>query len=476
MKLRTRMIVISGIAILIALTLTNGIIWIVTNKSQRNEAYIQAFQNSYMVMKDFDKILEQCDKGSLDNSLLQYYFKTYKTDGNQFDDYNICIRQISSEDSSEQYEEIYNHTVFSVDELMNLDYIGCSGSVEMGYHLMDYGGGQYLIFYMPYENNVRMLRIEDISYVQDYMENLAIVMVILTCIVTAVTILILYIALKHVLRPLQELNDTTRQIADGIYDKRVQIDTKDEIGQLAENFNRMAEAVEARTHSLEESEKRKTLFMGNLTHELKTPMTAISGYAQTLLSIKLSPEDQDDALLYIYEECKRLERLSKKMMKLLELDQDAELNLVEIPVKHLFEAAEKSCQVLLKEKQMTLECTEHGEIFRMDFDLMTDVMINLIDNGIKASNPGGRICLHAHDNCIEVQDFGRGIPFDEQDKILEPFYMIDKSRSRKSGGAGLGLALTALIAKRHHIDIQIQSEEGKGTRFILQFVYNSMNT
>ena len=109
-------------------------------------------------------------------------------------------------------------------------------------------------------------------------------------------------------------------------------------------------------------------------------------------------------------------------------------------MSRLFEAAEKSCDVILKDKQMTLECIEHGEHFSMDLDLMTDVLINLIDNGVKASDCGGKIVLRAYDNIIEVQDFGQGIPAE------------------------------ALIAKRHNISIQIDSKEGNGTRIILQFV------
>ena len=288
--------------------------------------------------------------------------------------------------------------------------------------------------------------------------------------VAGLTTGILFIILRHILQPLQELNETTKRLAEGNYDQRVVVRRKDEIGQLEESFNKMAEAVEMSTRSLEASERQKTLFMGNLTHELKTPMTAISGYAQTLLSTKLSRENQEAALLYIYEECGRLERLSKKMMKLLELDQEDSLVFTDTPVNCLFEAAEKSCEVILKDKQMTLECMEHGEHFSMDLDLMTDVLINLIDNGVKASDCGGKIVLRAYDNIIEVQDFGQGIPAEEQEKIMEPFYMVDKSRSRKSGGAGLGLALTAMIAKQHNISIQIDSKEGNGNRIILQFV------
>ena len=174
--------------------------------------------------------------------------------------------------------------------------------------------------------------------------------------------------------------------------------------------------------------------------------------------------------LYIYEECTRLERLSKKMMKLLELDCDGELEFSDTPVKVIFEAAAKSCGRTLRERRIKLEITEHGEHFLMDADLMTDVVINLVDNAIWASEPGGTVLLKAYGRYIEVCDFGQGIPREEQDKILEPFYMIDKSRSRRKGGAGLGLALTATIAKRHNVTLAIESEPQKGTRMILQFV------
>ena len=102
-------------------------------------------------------------------------------------------------------------------------------------------------------------------------------------------------------------------------------------------------------------------------------------------------------------------------------------------------------------------------------DLMTEVLINLVDNAVKASSQGDTIRLIAKNHQILVQDTGCGIPEDEKKKILEPFYMIDKSRSRKSGGAGLGLALTALILKQHGVALAIESREGKGTTMILNF-------
>ena len=461
MKLRTRIIWISCVAVLLASLLGDSMIWILNARSLKNEAFLQAYQNFYVVMNDLEHTLANNGSTEMEEVYLQYFFKTRE------DDYNLCFRTFGFAQNEEVWKEVYNHTVFSAEELADLEYKS-RDSVE--YAELNLDGKQYLILKGEQIPGYQIYRIEDITYVWDELKKLALYMMLITMAVTAVMFVILHLVLSRVLGPLRELNDTTRHIAEGLYDQRVNIQRQDEIGQLGESFNKMAEAVETRTRNLEESEKRKTLFMGNLTHELKTPMTAISGYAQTLLSVKLSQEDQEEALHYIYEECGRLERLSKKMMKLLELDQETELDMQEIPVKQLFEAAEKSCETILQEKQIRLEYSEHGECFLVDPDLMTDVMINLIDNAVKASTPGSRIILKAYDRCLEVQDFGRGIPKEEQEKILEPFYMIDKSRSRKSGGAGLGLALTAMIAKKHQILLRIDSEEGKGTRIILQFV------
>jgi signal transduction histidine kinase len=233
----------------------------------------------------------------------------------------------------------------------------------------------------------------------------------------------------------------------------------------------MAEAVEQRSEKLYEEQRKKTLFMGNLTHELKTPMTAIMGYAETLLTTKLTREDEEEALAYIYSECGRLERLSHKMMQLLELEntnENGEIVKTNTPVREIFDASAESCSRLISEKNIQLHIEENGERFLMDVDLMTDVMVNLIDNAIKASKTGGSIYLisgtdeNGH-TFIEVMDEGVGIPDEEKSKITEPFYMVDKSRSRKSGGAGLGLALVKLILEKHGLSLEIRDGEKCGT-------------
>ena len=363
---------------------------------------------------------------------------------------------------------VYNHTVLSLDDVENNDYNSIANET-ISYGTLHYQDSEYLICKYTTKNRLSIYHLTCIDYAKDKLRNLTMYMIVITFSVMVVMSIIVALILRHSLRSLKELNATAADIAKGNYDKRVNVRGKNEIATLGTTFNQMAEAVETRTKSLEESERQKTLFMGNLTHELKTPLAAISGYAQTLLTVRLDEADEAEALGYIDEECKRLERLSKKMLRLLELDTEQKLELHEIPVRQLFERTGRLCRKLLETKGVTLQYEEHGECFLVEEDLMTEVLVNLVDNANKASKQGDTIRLIANDHQILVQDTGCGIPEEEQKKILEPFYMIDKSRSRKNGGAGLGLALTALILKRHDVTLAIEGEEGKGTTMILNF-------
>lgn len=467
MKLSVRILLISCITVLCA-TLFGGVIMFqMTAKSLRKEAEFSACENLNELRMEVNKEKEVYGTSAKIETWLTYFMKTRKNEDNHVDNYNICFYR--DDRLNDDFTEVYNHTMLTFEDLNALDYK--KGFYDISSAQTKINGKSYIVCFAELDDSTILIyRVEDLSTVDARIQQIGMSMLVILAGILVVSMAILTLLLKHTLKPLKELSDTTKRFADGDYNQRVQIHHKDEIGEVEESFNKMAEAVQESTRSLELSEKRKTLFMGNLTHELKTPMTAISGYAQTLLSVKLSPEDEREALHYIYEECGRLERLSKKMMKLLELDQEKEIDLELVPVKKLFEAAEKSCSVILKEKKIKLQYSEQGESYLMDLDLMTDVMINLIDNSVKASESGGEIWLKAYENCIEVCDFGRGIPEEEKDKILEPFYMIDKSRSRKNGGAGLGLALTAIILKQHHVILKIDSTVGEGTRMILQFV------
>ncbi len=463
MKLKTKIMWISSLAVFVALFISDVIIFTLVRRSYMDEAVAKATSDLQRVVNEFN-VSSNNSQSDITNSFASYILKKLN------DPYNIAFYVTHVEGEIVYQKEIYNHTVFTLEELSGLKYEYCNQQNYM-YTFYEYGGQHYIIFDSIIQlQPIELYRVADITYVWDKLKMLVVGMIIIMVAVIFMVQIIVSRIMNKVLKPLKELNSTAENIADGDYEHRIAITSQDEIGKLSESFNKMADAVEQRTRNLQESEHRKTLFMGDLTHELKTPMTAISGYAQLLLTTKLSEENKEEALTYIYEECGRLERLSKKMMKLLELDYEEALELREVPASQLFEAVAKACSQLLKNKSMNLECVEAGEAYMVDVDLMTDALINLVDNGIKASDEGSKIILKASGNIITVQDFGKGIPREEQDKILEPFYMIDKSRSRQNGGAGLGLYLTATILNKHNCRLVIESEVGKGTCMNLQFV------
>lgn len=456
MRLKTKILLICCLSVLLSSVVCSVAVYILVRNFSMDAAEGQSFKDAiaaFSKLEDDMTAIQIKKDDTVDEKVLEYIFKK------QGDKLLLCF-------SLGEEKEIFNSTVFAKAGLEKLNY---SPIDAMGVERarLRWQGRHFFVYRQEAYDSV-VFRLEDINYVWERMRLLGIGLMILTIVVTVVVCFLLFILLNKVLHPLHELSAGARLIAKGRYDKRIIVKRRDEIGELSDNFNQMADAVQFRTESLEEAERRRTLFMGNLTHELKTPMTAISGYAKTLLTVKLPEEDREEALSYIYEESCRLERLSRKLMNLLLLEEDG-INPVEVSAKELFHKAEEACRRSLAEDGIYLECHEKGEIFCVDEDLFTEVLINLIDNARKASRAGDRIIISAKGNAIEVRDFGRGIPEEEKEKILEPFYMIDKSRSRKNGGAGLGLAITAMILKKHNCRIQIESKAGEGTRIICYY-------
>lgn len=221
------------------------------------------------------------------------------------------------------------------------------------------------------------------------------------------------------------------------------------------------------TKPLEDANEAQRKQIGSLSHELKTPLTAIKGYSETLLNVRISEEQMQKALHYIYTESGRLSRLSEKMMELTRLyEPECQITLEPVEITVLFEAVEDSVRYRLEEEQIQLvrEGDLNGLVHNLDRDLMTSFLINLINNGITASKPGSRMFLGADKHGFWVQDEGCGIPPGEVEKVREAFYRVDKSRSRKSGNMGLGLAICNQIAEVHHAKMQIESEAGIGTK------------
>lgn len=225
------------------------------------------------------------------------------------------------------------------------------------------------------------------------------------------------------------------------------------------------------TKPLEAVNEAQRQLIGSMSHELKTPLTAIKGYSETLLDVKLSEEQKEKSLQYINRESGRLSRLSEKMMELTRLyEPECSIALSSVSVEALFETVENSISHRLLEKKLTLvlEGAYQGMTKRIDPDLMTSFLINLINNSIMASEEGGRIYMGADETSLWVRDEGCGIPPEEMEKVRKAFYRVDKSRSRKSGNMGLGLALCEQIAAAHQGRMEIESKIGEGTKVLVR--------
>ncbi len=281
-----------------------------------------------------------------------------------------------------------------------------------------------------------------------------------------------YILAYFLTRPLARLSKASREIACGNYDYRSRIRSNDEIGAVSRDFDLMADHLQGSIEELQLSMERQNQFIGNFTHELKTPMTSIIGYADLLRSQTLSREDELDAAKYIFSEGKRLEHLSLKLLDIF-VSQNESFSLIHASPAETISNLVTHLQPVLAREEITLEYACEDGYCMLDPDFFGSLLVNLIENARKAltgkdrKNGKGRIKVSSvmtADGCqVKVADNGQGIPQTALSHITEAFYRVDKARSRAQGGAGLGLTLCAEIARLHHGTITFQSEEGRGT-------------
>ncbi len=273
-------------------------------------------------------------------------------------------------------------------------------------------------------------------------------------------------------RPLASLSRASRAIAAGQLSRRARVCSRDEVGLVAEDFNAMAEHLEANISALQDSMERQERFLGSFAHEVKTPMTSIIGYADLIRGQVLGADEQREAAHYIVAEGKRLENLSHKLLDILVLRQ-GQLALAPARPTALVQALALHLRPVYAKQGVTLTCTGEDGVCLLDADLVKSLLVNLWDNARKAMDgrPGN---IHTRvemlpDGCrILVRDNGRGIPPDALEHLTEAFYRVDKARSRAQGGVGLGLALCREIAALHGGRIRFASKAGQGTAVVVE--------
>lgn len=278
--------------------------------------------------------------------------------------------------------------------------------------------------------------------------------------ISVVLAVVLYVIMRRLTRPLLRLSEMTTKIADGEYEM-IRVDGKDEIAELGRDFNQMTAAVQNRI----ESQQR---FVANLAHELRTPLTSIGGYAEYLLRGNQDPDRQFQALQYINRESRRMQQMASQLLLLARVREEA-LTRSEMSVEACLREAYDSCVPLLDEKGVRVAWSGNDFCVRGVRELFVCLCRNLFENAIRACDGGGEIQVCLGDGRFHIRDNGVGMEAAELDKITEPFYRIDKARSRACGGAGLGLALCREISELHEARMQYESEPGKGTKVTVIF-------
>lgn len=273
---------------------------------------------------------------------------------------------------------------------------------------------------------------------------------------------------KHMAKPLDEMAAASRRFARGDFSVRVRQreDPTDEMGALIDSFNKMAD-------SLENAEERRSEFIANISHELRTPMTTISGFAEGLLDGTIPPEDEKKYLRAISAETKRLSRLVRDMLDVSQLR-----NRAADPTKRIdFDLTELTLQTLLsfesratkKKLDVDPQLPDNHIMVHADKDAITQVIYNLLDNAVKFASPGSCITVRIYkDNgkaYVSVRDYGETIPPDDLPFIFDRFHKSDRSRSLDKDGVGLGLYLVKSIINSHDEDIAVTSRDGM-TEFV----------
>jgi len=461
MRLWVKVSLISIIICTIAMGICVTIILIYTSDSEVDQAVQAGLSEHYLfcttLITSVDSETEEGLSDITNRSIVQYYFQNIAG----YYENNSAYFSLTQDG-----EYLYNRAMQSPLVLMDAP----AGS-ERQYSVMEKDGREILIIVgrITLSNQIYDVYFsKDITYVyQGMQETTSRVTVILFTSISILSLLLL-IVMRFALLPVRRLSKAAARIAAGDFSERVSIVSNDEVGILSGSFNQMAEAVETHIKKIEQTSDQRKLLLSSLTHELKTPMTAIIGYADSMLHFKMNSNQQERAVQQIYEHCRRMERLSQKLMNIISLDAGEQIEKQPTNVDTLFQEACNTVKSNMRDKEQTIETESGLETITADNDLLLCLLVNLIDNAIKASSKGAVIGLRAYKNdrgcpVLEVYDHGIGIPEGEIDNIAEPFYRVDKSRSPQNGGIGLGLHLCTLIARKHDAELAITSSESKGT-------------
>jgi len=275
--------------------------------------------------------------------------------------------------------------------------------------------------------------------------------------------LIFLIASRFLIKPIRSMTTATEKMSRGDFEVELNLNRKDELGTLAQSFDRMA-------RELKQIEQMRQDFVSNVSHEMQSPLTSITGFAKALRDGVVSGDNRARYLDIIAAESERLSRLSDNLLHLASLE--SEHHPFEPRAFALDEQIRKNVVALepqWSKKHITIELELPIVKIVADQDQLSQVWTNLLGNAIKFTPEGGKIHVglrySKNEVIVTIADTGIGIPLENMEHVFERFYKADRSRNRSRTGSGIGLAIVKKIIELHGGRIQVHSTPGKGTTF-----------
>lgn len=442
-------------------------------------AISQAFQTS------FDKEVEESGR---ENRMFQYAFEMNMISLPESYRREEIFAQLMMKITDNLDQKTYIYTVFDQEgrevfssrepgtELLANDILGMlSKEKNCGYEVVSSPDSQ-ILYYMcrsQVEDSVFYLEsCKDITEIykerDEFYSAYRIIMVMLLILAAVIIFVMSHILTKSIVA----LSDTTRKFSEGDYQIRADDSGEDEIGMLSRNFNRMADNLVEKMDELTDAVRKQEDFTASFAHELKTPLTSIIGYSDMLRTMDMDREETMEASNYIYSQGKRLEKLSLKLLELIVVGKQ-ELHCRSVQVAELLEEVGNVVTHGLEKQGAKLHIEAEDGVIWGERDLLISLLVNLVDNSRKALSEDGNVWIKGRKTDegyeLTVKDNGRGMPKEEIHKITEAFYMVDKSRSRKEGGVGLGMTLCSRIVEVHRARWTIESRERQGTEVRIVF-------
>jgi signal transduction histidine kinase len=285
-----------------------------------------------------------------------------------------------------------------------------------------------------------------------------------------------FVAAYQVKTPLTRIGETARRVADGKFAGKIRIDSRAaEFQDLAESLNRAGEAIREKIDELERLTRLQSEFIGNVSHEVRNPIFAISGYLEALGTPGLGDKQRKSYAEKALTNLERLQNLFNDLIDIARLEYREDLiNRSVFDLKDLVDEVAEMLRPKADDKDLDLQTDVPRFFVNADRSRIRQVLVNLIENAIAYTNSGSvrcRVQRRAEKIRIQVVDTGQGIDEDHLERIFERFYRVDEDRARDSGGTGLGLSIVQQIIHAHGEDIHVESTKGRGTRFWFELPY-----